>query len=360
VDLSIHDCLRSVDSADPLGVDSIAWQITPNLDLAPARQDLAQFELERNGDREADDALGRALAAVAERYDYAIVDCPPHVGLLTRNGLTAATDVIIPVDTGYFSLHGLSQQLRTLNELPIGGRQRRICVLANQYDVRTKLAREILAELRDRFSSVVLQTIINFNTKLKEGASFGQPITEFAPSSMGARDFQKLAREIIEMETAGPTAMPPPQAPGSTMPTETMLKRAEEMAAEAERLLATTTTLVGKPTAAKDAETPGTPAQIQAKIERIYGARQTPDGVAFRCHKPAATTVEVAGDFNDWTPSLTPLKRVDNGDFQTTVRLPAGRYRYRLVVDGQWSHDTSNPVAEANEFGEYNSVFNVD
>ena len=359
-DLSIHDCLRSVDSAEPLSVDSIAWQITPNLDLAPSRQDLAQFELERNGDREVEDALARVLAPAADRYDYAVVDCPPHVGLLTRNGLTAATDVIIPVDTGYFSLHGLSQQLRTLDELPAGERRRRVCVLANQYDVRTKLAREILAELRDRFGTVICQTIINFNTKLKEGASFGQPITEFAPSSMGARDFRKLAREIIEMETTRPAVMSRPEVPGPTVPTETMLKRAEAMATEAERLLATTTTLVGKSATEKATETPSTPAQIEAKIEKIYGVRQTPEGIELRCHKPGATTVEVGGDFNDWTPSRSPLKRVDNGDFETTLQLPSGRYRYRLVVDGRWSHDTANPVAEANEFGEYNSVFNID
>ena len=70
--------------------------------------------------------------------------------------------------------------------------------------------------------------------------------------------------------------------------------------------------------------------------------------------------MEVGGDFNDWTPSRSPLKRVDNGDFETTLQLPSGRYRYRLVVDGRWLHDTANPVAEANEFGEYNSVFNID
>lgn len=356
VDLSIYDCLRSVDSPDPVPVNSIAWQITPNLDLAPSRHDLAEFELVRNGNRGGPDVLVRALAPAAERYDYVIVDCPPHVGLLTRNALTAATDVIIPVDTGYFSLYGLAQQLRTLRELPDGGRQRRVRVLPNQYDVRTKLAREILVELRERFGPLVFQTTINFNTKLKEGASFGQPITEFAPSSMGARDFRNLALEVLAMETAngGPAATEVP------VPTETILKRAEEMAAEAERLLATTATLVGKRGNNGVLREPSTPEQIERKIERIYGVRQTASGVVFRYHEPQAERVEIAGDFNNWTPRRTPLLRDPNGDFHGTVHLPPGRYHYRLVIDGRWSHDKSNPVTEPNEYGDYNSVIRVD
>jgi chromosome partitioning protein len=357
VDLGMFDCLRTAGSPEPIPVTGIAWQITPNLDLAPSREDLAQFELDGRGAGEHESVLAQVLAVVADKYDYVIVDCPPHVGLLTRNALKAATDVIIPVDTGYFSLHGLARQLRTLQEVSPDHPQRRVRVLANQYDVRTKLAREILAELRERFGALVFQTIINFNTKLKEGASFGQPITEFAPTSMGARDFQKLAREVIDMECAAPAAAAAEEAAVST---EVLLQRAEEMAAEAERLLASTTTLVASSTRRQAAPTANTPEEIARKIEKIYGVRKTPEGTVFRCHRPDATCVEVAGDFNDWTPSRTPMQRVGNGDFQATLCLPGGRYRYRLVVDGRWSHDAANSVAEVNEFGEYNSVFKVD
>ena len=359
IDLSILDCFRTVDAPEPVLLSSIAWQITPNLDLAPSRQDLAQYEMERNGTPDGEASLSRILAPVAERYDYVILDCPPHIGLLTRNALLAATDVIIPVDTGYFSLHGLARQLRTLNELPPRNPPRNIRVLANQYDVRTKLAREILGELRERFGPIVFQSIINFNTKLKEGASFGQPITEFAPSSMGARDFQKLARELIEMESAAPVPAPAAVAAVPAVSTEILLQRAEEMAAEAERLLATTTTLVSN-APKRAAQEPSTHEEIDRKIAKIYGVRRTHDGVVVRCHRPEAAAVELAGDFNEWTPTRTPMRQVGNGDFETTLRLPGGRYRYRLVVDGRWSHDVANPVAEVNEYGEFNSVFVVD
>ena len=149
-----------------------------------------------------------------------------------RNGLKASEEIAIPVDTGYFSLHGLTQQLATLRKLAErDGATPTVRVLTNQYDVRTKLAREILAELTKQFEGVLYDTIINFNTKLKEGASFGQPITEFAPNSMGARDFQKLARELIAGEP-------------SRTATADLMQHVEKLAADADRLLATTATLV--------------------------------------------------------------------------------------------------------------------
>ncbi|MHC4066503.1 MAG: ParA family protein, partial [Planctomycetota bacterium] len=233
IDLSVLDCLRSLSSSGPVGLSQVTWQITPNLDLAPSHLDLARFEPECGTDPSAELMLTKLLEQVAGQYDYALIDCPPHLGLLMRNAVRAADEVIIPVDTGYFSLHGLTREMQTIDEISLqAGREVAVHVLANQYDVRTKLAREILAELRKEFDGVLFSTIVNFNTKLKEGTSFGQPIVEFAPSSMGARDFQKLARELIAAEPDGPS------------PTDEMLQHVEEMAAEAERLLATTATLV--------------------------------------------------------------------------------------------------------------------
>lgn len=353
IDLSVLDCLHSQRRGEPVDIERIRWQISPNLDLAPSRLDLSRFELEQDGDeRKHVSLLADMLATVADRYDYAVIDCPPHVGLLTRNALMAATDVVIPVDTGYFALHGLTQQLQTIQELDRrSGTRRNVRVLANQYDIRTKLAREILSELRRRFGNVMFETIINFNTKLKEGVSYGQPITEFDSSSMGARDFLKLAREVMSAE---PVATP----------TETILQQAERMAAEAEKLLATTSSLInrqsgggnGAGAAAKAA--PATPEEIDRKIESIYGVVQTGEGVLFRARGEGVREVQLAGDFNDWIPHATPMKRVGR-DFELLMNLPTGRYRYRMVVDGRWSHDVNNPNYETNQYGEWNSVVEV-
>jgi chromosome partitioning protein len=351
VDLSILDCLVGQWRGNPVELSRIAWQITPSLDLAPSRADLATFEPMVAGKEDSDQVLSQILTAVTGIYAYILIDCPPHVGILVRNALRAATDVIVPVDTGYFSLHGLRREFETMEELFPDGRQRpRIRVLPNQYDVRTKLAREILAEIRTRFVDQVFDTTINFNAKLKEGASFGQPITEFAPNSMGARDFHSLAHEVIAQEHE-------PSAPGA----ESLMRDVDRIAADAERLLATGVTLVPSQGREPRRQEPSvTDAAIREKIDRIYGARQTEEGVVFRSRQPGAYRVGLAGDFNNWTPETTPLRRVaDNGDFQTTLKLAPGRYRYRFVVDGNWVHDEHNSRIESNEFGELNSIVEV-
>lgn len=378
IDVSVLDCLLSQRNDEPIELSRITWQITPNLDLAPSRVDLSRFELTQARDPGIDELLTMALEAINGQYDYAIIDCPPHVGLLTRNALKAATDVVIPVDTGYFALHGLTQQLQTIQDIEqTSTKSRSVRVLANQYDIRTKLAREILAELRKRFGEVMFETIINFNTKLKEGASYGQPITEFAPSSSGARDFLKLARELMSVEPA-------------RVPTETILEQAERMAVEAEKLLATTATLIDAGRNSPTAKSPAGPAAaiapaaaasatpsaaptvvataiestvtdhvaIGRKLDKIYGVTRTPDGILFRARGKGVSEVQVAGDFNDWMPHTTPMERVGD-DFETLLDLPPGRYRYRLVVDGRWSHDAANPVVETNQYGEWNSIVEV-
>ena len=366
IDLSVLDCLLTQRRGESIDLERIRWQITPNLDLAPSRLDLSRFELSHADEHVVEDTLlADMLAGLQDRYDYVVADCPPHVGLLTRNALSAATDVIIPVDTGYFALHGLTQQLQTIQDLDQrSGVARTVRVLANQYDIRTKLAREILAELRKRFGNVMFETIINFNTKLKEGASYGQPITEFAPSSTGARDFLKLAREVL-------TAEPP------VVLTETILEQAERMADEAEKLLATTANLISEqqpasPTEQAESEsavateavaladTPVSPSpeEIDRKSERIDGAMQTDEGVLFRTRRAGATEVQLAGDFNDWMPHTAPMRRAGD-DFEILLKLQPGRYRYRMVVDGHWSHDEANPNVESNQYGDWNSVVDV-
>ena len=416
IDLSILECLWSRVEGEPLELGRITWQIAPNLDLAPSKYNLAAFESKLADRKDADTLLDNLLKQNADRYDYCVIDSPPHLGLLMRNGLRAADEIMIPVDTGYFSLHGLTRQLATIEQISErNGIRPVVRVLANQYDVRTKLAREILAELRNRFKGIVYDTIVNFNTKLKEGASFGQPITEFAPTSMGAKDFERLARELMASEP-------------SRIPTAEMLQHVERLAADAERLLATTTTLVdgrmglggeramsrtglivpppdvppppgpfepatrrvptrtttparttpaepiramappaSVPTVARPAPapqpkpvTPASHAEIDRKIEAIYGVRQEGEVVIFRSHSPEAVDIQIAGDFNDWMPHTTPMRRLTpDGDFEARLKLPRGRYRYRLVIDGRWSHDLYNPAIETNEYGELNSVVEI-
>jgi len=110
----------------------------------------------------------------------------------------ACDEVIVPVETGFFSLHGLTKMMETLEMLKERcSKDILIRVLPTLYDTRTKLAREVLSELRAKFREYLMESVVNFNTKLKEAASFGQPITEYDPGSRGYKDFVNLARELM-------------------------------------------------------------------------------------------------------------------------------------------------------------------
>src|SRR5207247_393019 len=161
----------------------------------------------RNG---REDRLTKALAAVSTVYKWAIIDCPPSVGLITFNALRACDEVIVPVETGFFSLHGLTKMMETLELMKQRcGKDILVRVLPTLYDTRTKLAREVLSELRTKFRDYLMESAVNFNTKLKEAASFGQPITEYDPGSRGYRDFVNLARELMGHRPAETQALPP-------------------------------------------------------------------------------------------------------------------------------------------------------
>ncbi len=181
-----------------VGLDDCTWQISRYLDLAPSSVSLAGVEhrLAQSPDR--DRRLAHVLAPSEDRYDFCIIDCPPSISLLTFNALRAADEVLIPVETGYFAMQGSHRQAETVEAIVRRvGRETRYHVLPTMYDVRTKLAREILCELKKHFGSKVLPLVINFNAKLKEAASFGQPITEYDPASRGMQDFEQLAAWLL-------------------------------------------------------------------------------------------------------------------------------------------------------------------
>ncbi len=349
IEQSIYDVLISKSRNEPIKLTEILWQISDRLELAPASIDLSAFEQQMAGIAECESCLKNVLGTMKGEYDYAIIDCPPAVGLLTFNALRAATDVIVPVETGYFALHGLSKQLETLNILcQRASQQVNVRVLASMYDIRTKMAREVLAELRKHFTDKMFRTVVNFNTKIKEAASFGQPISEYDSASKGHRDFRLLVEEVIDSEARQQRRQI----------VSSLADQLESISATADELLQ-----VAKP-AIKAVQAPKTeelkPADIDAKLSDYYGVSQINDAVVFVTLYPRAKSVQIAGDFNNWQPEKTPMQKVDaSGVWQTKLDLPVGKYRYRLVVDGQWQQDPYNELTELNPFGEFNSVIEV-
>ena len=178
---------------------------SPNLKLTllPSSPALAGAQIEMVDLAERESALKHALSPLREHFDYVLIDCPPSLGLLTLNGLLAATNgVIIPVQCEYLALEGLSQLMQTLQRvrsglfpaLAVRG------LLLTMYDSRTRLSKEVADELRGHFGDTVFETVIPRNIRLAEAPSHGLPIASYAPSSPGGIAYRELVEEILKVD----------------------------------------------------------------------------------------------------------------------------------------------------------------
>ena len=193
LDGSIYDVLvenRNIESV----VKETPWK---GVKIAPATLDLAGAEVELAGALSRETRLSRQLARL-EGYDMVLIDCPPSLGLLSINALVAAMRVLVPLQCEYFALEGIGQLTRTadlvrgfLNEgLTLGG------IILTMYDARTRLSKEVVDEVRERFPNEVFETLIPRNVRLSEAPSFGQPICYYDPASAGAEAYEKLGEEV--------------------------------------------------------------------------------------------------------------------------------------------------------------------
>ena len=169
-----------------------------NLFVAPASLDLAGTEIELVPAFSRENRLKRAIEAVQDDYDYVLIDCPPSLGLLTVNGLTAATEVLVPIQCEYYALEGLGQLLRNVdlvrrNLNPSLAVSTIVCVM---YDARTKLADQVVKEVREHFGDKVVRTVVPRTVRLSEAPSFGQPIITFDSASRGAVAYRMVAKEV--------------------------------------------------------------------------------------------------------------------------------------------------------------------
>ena len=160
-----------------------------NLFVAPASLDLAGAEIELVPAFSRENRLRKAIDDVLDDYDYVLIDCPPSLGLLTVNGLNAASEVLVPIQCEYYALEGLGQLLRNVdlvkrNLNPQLEVSTIVCVM---YDARTKLAEQVVKEVREHFGDKVCRTVVPRTVRLSEAPSFGQPIITFDPTSRGAR-----------------------------------------------------------------------------------------------------------------------------------------------------------------------------
>jgi chromosome partitioning protein len=195
------------------------------LSLIPATIALAGAEVELAPLSQRERRLARLLEAVVPDFDYVLLDCPPSLGLLTVNALTAADAVLIPLQCEYYALEGLTQLIATVNlvrdhlnpDLGVLG------VLLTMYDSRTNLSAEVSAEARRHLGDAVFKTVIPRNVRLSEAPSYGQPIALYRSDSRGAEAYRSLAEELRSRDgrapdgrrgaDAGPSLSPPPREP---------------------------------------------------------------------------------------------------------------------------------------------------
>jgi len=297
--------------ADPDGgsrLPRVCVSVGDRLDVAPSgivlsalEQKLASDPVETRTSR-----LASALQALGDRYDFALIDCAPNVGLLTFNALRAAREVIVPLETSFFAIHGVQKLLETIALLTERiGHELTVRILPTLYDGRTRYARNTLAEIRSLFGDLCFDTVIRANIKLREAARRGEPIVAFARSANGAQDYGALAIEL--------SLTPPPE--------EIVQRNAAAAAAGSER-------------------------------EVVVQYR---DG--------AASDVRIAGDFNGWVPdkNVRSLVQAEGAERVWTkiLHLSPGTYHYRYVVDGEWREDPANPQAAPGPVGGRNSVLVV-
>jgi len=208
VGLSVYDVI--IDRVSPADV-VVRHDALPHLDVLPATQDLVGAELELVQTPRREHALHEALGAIHDRYDYVIVDCPPSLGLITLNVLTAAQGVIIPIQCEYYALEGISQLLNTVRlvqqnfnpTLAIDG------VLLTMYDARLNLCRQVAEDAKEYFGQQMFRTAVPRNVRLAEAPSFGKPILLYDVQSVGARSYLAIAQELLRRTGGGPAEVEP-------------------------------------------------------------------------------------------------------------------------------------------------------
>ena len=302
LEMTIHDVLGNAEGVKS-ALEEVIVRVNKNLDIVPSNLGLSTFEQNLSMRPGRENRLKEAIAGLWRFYDYIIIDCPPSLGLLTFNALMASTEVFIPIEMGLFSLHGTSRLMGILDLIQEKtGQEIRVKVIATMFDRRTKIAKEVLREIEDHFEGSMFETVIDVSVKLKEAASYGKSIHDYAGKSKTGLDYMDLAKEVI----------------------------AEE--------------------------------KIPGLVRKREGSVLQPDTgrMKFFIRAPEARCVKVVGTFNDWSQSKNSLlKRHKNGVWSKEVRLSPGIYQYKFLIDDTWAEDKSNPRVIEDSYGGRNSVIEV-
>ncbi len=198
LDKGIYEALIGTSSLEQI----VKHTIQENFKIAPATISLAGAGVELVNTENREFKLEQALRDIRNEYDYIIVDSPPSLGMLTINGLVAADEILIPIQSEYYALEGLGHLLHTIS-LVQSGLKPELGILGaviTMYDSRNRLSKDVMNELYQYFPNKVFRTVIPRSVKLAEAPSFGRSVLHYDSSSKGARAYEKLAREVVDLE----------------------------------------------------------------------------------------------------------------------------------------------------------------
>lgn len=282
-----------------------SFQIAETFRVVPSNVQLSAFEQRLSSVSGRETRLKESIEKLNAYYDYILIDCPPSLGLLTFNSLRASSEVIIPIDMGFFSLHGTGKLMEIIELVRNKtGHEIRVRALATMYDKRTRIAKEILNNVKDHFKRSMFETVINFNVRLKEAVSFGKTIVDFDKKSKGYKDYLELSEEVLEEESyLGTASLAEPQKASFDQP------------------------------------------NIEYK---------------FIHHAPEAASVKVIGSFNNWKATENYLmERGEDGTWIKSLSLLPGEYQYKFIVDDKWVEDRKNPNMVKDPYGGINSILTI-
>ena len=195
IEKSIYDVL-----VDDIPIkDTVIGTEVDNLKVLPATIQLAGAEIELVASMSRETKLKKAIDKIKNEYDFVIIDCPPSLGLLTINSLTAANSILVPIQCEFYALEGLSQLLKTITLIQDNLNQDLVLegVVLTLFDSRTNLSGQVVQEVKNHIQQKVFKTIIPRNVRLSEAPSFGRPVIKYDPKSKGAEVYYNLAKEVL-------------------------------------------------------------------------------------------------------------------------------------------------------------------
>ena len=337
---------------DPVSFAACTWEVSHGLRLLPSRVKLAAAEAPGGGLMERPDRDRRLMGALTRfegLVDICIVDCPPTIGLLTFNALRAASEVLVPVETGFFSARGAARQWSTLQAMatrlqrPVAAR-----VLPNLVREESDLDNDLLRSLRRRFGGAICPTVVREHSVIREATGLGRPVVEHAPDSSARADYEQVADWMLST----PPAMITPVQPEAVDP---------EVADSKEREVGAPNSGSGEvPPAEITAAVPGRLGELMKRLEDPEVAEDVGGGSVspgpsvrpgtLRILQPIemGERISVTGDFNQWHGMGLPLRPNPEawGPGMVGIEMPvrSGMLRYRLVVDGVGAPDPANPA----------------